>query len=59
MSTRLKQKIGANVSENPLYLQATCFVLPPDGKAAISVYSSGAIGRLVATDTLHFMKYTQ
>ena len=53
------QKLGANVNEDPLYLQATGFVLQPDGKVVVSVYSSGAIGRLVAADTLNFIKYVQ
>ena len=55
----IARKIGANVNENPLYLQATGFVLRPDGKIAVSVYSSGAIGRLVGTDTINFIKYLQ
>lgn len=55
----MAQKIGANINENPLFLQATGFVLQPDGKIALSVYSSGAIGRLVATDTANFIKYSQ
>ncbi len=53
------QKIGAVINENPLFLQATGFVLMPDGKIALAVYSSGAIGRLVAADTIGFLKYLQ
>jgi len=53
------EKIGANVHEDPPYLQATGFVLKPDSTVAVSVYSSGAIGRLVAKDTLNFIKYVQ
>lgn len=53
------EKIGASVNEDPSYLQATGFVLKPDGTIAVSVYSSGAIGRLVATDTINFIKYMQ
>jgi hypothetical protein len=36
-------------------------VLPPaiDGTIAGSVFSSGAIGRLVAADTISFIKYMQ
>ena len=55
----IAQKIGANINEAPLFLQATGFVLRPDGKIVLSVYSSGAIGRLVANDTINFIKYTQ
>lgn len=53
------EKIGASINEDPTYLQATGFVLKPDGTCAVSVYSSGAIGRLVATDTINFIKYMQ
>jgi peroxiredoxin len=52
-------KIDAFVNEEPLYLQATGFVLQPDGKIAVSVRSSSAIGRLVAADTINFIKYLQ
>lgn len=53
------EKIGAKINEDPPFLQATGFVLQPDGRIAVSVYSSGAIGRLVATDTINFIKYQQ
>ena len=53
------EKIGVSVNEEPTYLQATGFVLKPDGTIAVSVYSSGAIGRLAATDTINFIKYMQ
>lgn len=55
----IAQKIGASLNEDPLYLQATGFVLQPDGTIAVSVSSSGAIGRLVAADTINFIKYMQ
>ncbi len=55
----ITSKIGASVNEDPAYLQATGFVLKPDGTIAVSVYSSGAIGRLVAADTINFIKYQQ
>ncbi len=41
--------VGAYVNDNPRYLQSTGFVLAPDGTVLLAVYSSGAIGRLVAT----------
>ncbi|WP_255553329.1 hypothetical protein [Ktedonobacter sp. SOSP1-52] len=40
-------------------MQATGFVLQPDGTIAVSVSSSDAIGRLVAADTINFIKYMQ
>jgi peroxiredoxin len=48
---------GAFVNAQPLHLQSTGFVLDPDGKVAISVYSSGAIGRLVPDDVLGMVRY--
>ena len=49
--------IGAYMNEDPLYLQATGFLLRPDGTIAVAVYSSSAIGRLVAADTVNYLKY--
>ncbi|MFF0305753.1 peroxiredoxin family protein [Streptomyces sp. NPDC001651] len=43
---------GAFVNDDPVYLQSTGFVLAPDGNVVTSVYSSGAIGRLVPEDVL-------
>lgn len=48
---------GAFVNDDPLYLQSTGFVLDPDGKVVVSVYSSGAIGRLVPDDVLGLVRY--
>lgn len=41
---------GAFVHPGLAYLQSTGFVLDPRGKVLVSVYSSGAIGRLVPED---------
>lgn len=48
---------GAFVNDDPLYLQSTGFVLDPTGKVAVSVYSSGAIGRLVPDDVIGLVRY--
>jgi peroxiredoxin len=48
---------GAFVNDDPTYLQSTGFVLDPDGKVVISVYSSGAIGRLVPEDVVGLIRY--
>ena len=48
---------GAFVNEDPLYLQSTGFVLDPQGKVIVSVYSSGAIGRLVPDDVIGLVRY--
>lgn len=41
------------------YIQATGFVVAPDGTIAVAVYSSNAIGRLNAADTLGMIKYAR
>ncbi|MGH3290360.1 MAG: peroxiredoxin family protein [Trebonia sp.] len=48
---------GAFVSPDPGYLQSTGFVLDPAGKVVVSVYSSGAIGRLVPDDVVGLVRY--
>ena len=51
------EKTGAFVNDDPLYLQSTGFVLDPQGKVVVSVYSSGAIGRLVPEDVTGLVGY--
>jgi peroxiredoxin len=48
---------GAYTNESPRYLQSTGFLLAPDGKILNAVYSSGAIGRLVAEDVIGMVTY--
>jgi peroxiredoxin len=48
---------GALVNDQPRYLQTTGFVLDPEGRVIVSVYSSGAIGRLVPEDVIGLVKY--
>jgi peroxiredoxin len=48
---------GAFVNQDPVYLQSTGFVLDPAGKVIVSVYSSGAIGRLVPDDVVGLVRY--
>jgi peroxiredoxin len=48
---------GAFVNKDPLYLQSTGFVLDPQGTVIVSVYSSGAIGRLVPEDVTGLVRY--
>jgi peroxiredoxin len=50
---------GAFVNPDPLYLQSTGFVLDPRGKVVVSVYSSGAIGRLVPEDVAGLVRYVR
>jgi peroxiredoxin len=48
---------GAFVNPEPTYLQSTGFVLDPEGRVVVSVYSSGAIGRLVPEDVAGMVQY--
>ena len=50
---------GAFVNPDPEYLQSTGFVLDPSGGIVVSVYSSGAIGRLVPEDVVGLINYTK
>jgi peroxiredoxin len=50
---------GALVNPDPVYLQSTGFVLDPAGKVVVSVYSSGAIGRLVPDDVVGLVRYVR
>jgi len=50
---------GAFVNPDPVYLQSTGFVLDPAGKVVVSVYSSGAIGRLVPDDVVGLVRYVR
>lgn len=51
--------LGAFVNPEPRHLQSTGFVLAPDGNVIVSVYSSGAIGRLVPDDVVGMLKYVR
>jgi hypothetical protein len=48
---------GAFINPAPPYLQSTGFVLDPGGRVIVSVYSSGAIGRLVPQDVIGLAGY--
>ena len=50
---------GAFVNPDPVYLQSTGFVLDPSGNVVVSVYSSGAIGRLVPEDVIGLVRYVR
>ena len=54
---RIAKLTGAFVNPEPEYLQSTGFVLDPEGWVLLSVYSSGAIGRLVPEDVLGLVDY--
>lgn len=48
---------GAFVNHDPVFIQSTGFILDPAGKVMISVYSSGAIGRLVPEAVIGMIRY--
>ena len=56
-ATAIHQATGAFVNADPVHLHSTGFVLDPDGNLIISVYSSGAIGRLVPEDVAGLVTY--
>ena len=47
------------VNDAPRYLQSTGFVLDREGRGIVSVYSSGAIGRLVPEDVIGLIRYVR
>jgi peroxiredoxin len=49
--------IGSYTNDEPHYLQSTGVILAPNGTVVTAVYSSGAIGRLVADDVLGLITY--
>lgn len=52
----LSAMTGAFVDAERNYLQSTGFVLDPAGKVVVSVYSSGAVGRLVPEDVIGLVR---
>ena len=56
---RVAALTGAYVDPERGHLQTTGFVLDPRGKVITAVYSSGAIGRLVADDVIGFVRYVK
>ena len=48
---------GAFVHDDPPYLQSAGFLLDPRGTVIVSVYSSGAIGRLLPEDVIGLVGY--
>ncbi len=53
------ETIGGYINEDPLFLHPSGFILRPDGTIALLVQSSGAIGRLVANDSVGVIRYLQ
>ncbi len=55
----VSEATGAFVDPERGFLQSTGFVLDPTGAVMVSVYSSGAIGRLVPQDVIGMIRYVQ
>ena len=55
----LSAATGAFVDPRGGFLQATGFIVDPTGTVLLSVYSSGAIGRLVAEDVIGFIAHAR
>lgn len=53
----LRDTLGAFLGGEPPYIQSTGFVLDREGRVIVSVYSSGAIGRLVPDDVTGLIRY--
>jgi|SRR3954452_24549105 peroxiredoxin len=53
----LHEAVGAFVSGEPPYVESTGFVLDPEGRVIVSVYSSAGIGRLVPDDVAGLIRY--
>lgn len=53
----IRARLGAYVAPEGRFIQATGFVLGPGGSVQLAVYSSGAVGRLVAADVLGLIEY--
>ena len=58
-ATAVSAMTGAFVDPDRGFLQSTGFVLGPTAKVVVSVYSSGAIGRLVPEDVLGLIHYVR
>jgi peroxiredoxin len=58
-ATAVSAATGAFVDPSGGFLQSTGFVLDPSGNVVVSVYSSGAIGRLVPEDVVGLIRYVR
>jgi peroxiredoxin len=56
-AAKVSASVGAYTNQDPPYLQSTGFVLAPAGTVVTALYSSGAIGRLVADDVAGLVRY--
>ena len=55
----IAEATGALVNPDVGYVESTGFVVGPDGRVLVSVYSTNAIGRLVPDDVIGFIRYVR
>ncbi|NIQ54183.1 MAG: redoxin domain-containing protein [Gammaproteobacteria bacterium] len=55
----IRDTFGSYLGGDDSFVQATGFVLRPGGLVELAVYSSGAVGRLVAADVLGLIQYAR
>jgi peroxiredoxin len=55
----IEKSVGAYLGKDDAFVQATGFVLRPKGRTVLAVYSSGAVGRLVAKDVLGLIHHAR
>ena len=51
--------LGAFTNESPRYLQPTAFILTPTSEVLASVYTSHAVGRLLAADVVKLISFVK
>lgn len=57
-TAEIAEKTGIYVSsQDPVFFQASGYVLKPNGTVSVAVYSTGAIGRLEPDKTLAHIKH--
>lgn len=56
---RVRLEHGAYIGDEGSFVQATGFVLRPGGTVELAVYSTGAVGRLIAADALGLIEYAR
>lgn len=55
----IRDTLGSYLGDDDTFIQATGFVLAPGGRTMLAIYSSGAVGRLVAGDVLGLIEYAR
>ncbi len=56
-AVNISRATGAFYDAEGGFLHAAGFIVSPDGKIALAVYSSGPLGRLTSQDSLGWIKF--